>query len=111
MIYFAYAATPPRPPAALQALLPLLPAEGSFANPDSTHGPGYKARAAVEKARAQVAALIGSDAPEIVWNFGATESKKLTLKGALEFRGARNAHIVTSRTEHKCVLDACRHLE
>ena len=70
----------------------------------------------MEKARAQVAALIGAEASEIVWTSGATESNNLALKGALEFqgfggRGARNAHIVTSRTEHKCVLDACRHLE
>jgi cysteine desulfurase len=92
-------------------MLPHLSAETGFANPASTHGPGYKARAAVEKARAQVAVLLGAEPAEIVWTSGATESNNLALKGALEFRGARNAHIVTSKTEHKCVLDTCRHLE
>ena len=111
MIYLDYAATTPLDPVALQAMLPHLSAEGSFANPASTHGPGYKARAAVEKARAQVAALLGAEPAEIVWTSGATESNNLALKGALEFRGIRNAHIVTSKTEHKCVLDTCRHLE
>ena len=111
MIYLDYAATTPLDPRVLQTMLPLLTADGSFANPASTHGPGYKARAAVEKARAQVAALIGAEPAEIVWTSGATESNNLAIKGALEFRGVRNAHIVTSRTEHKCVLDTCRHLE
>jgi cysteine desulfurase len=111
MIYLDYAATTPLDADVLQAMLPFLTAEGSFANPASTHGPGYKARAAVEKARAQVAALLGAEAAEIVWTSGATESNNLALKGALEFGGLKNAHIVTSRTEHKCVLDTCRHLE
>ena len=111
MIYLDYAATTPLDADVLQAMLPFLTAEGSFANPASTHGPGYKARAAVEKARAQVAALLGAEPAEIVWTSGATESNNLALKGALEFRGLRNAHIVTARTEHKCVLDTCRHLE
>lgn len=111
MIYLDYAATTPLDPRVLQAMLPSLTADGSFANPASTHGPGYKARAGVEKARAQVAALLGAEPGEIVWTSGATESNNLAIKGALEFRGVRNAHIVTSRTEHKCVLDTCRHLE
>ena len=119
MIYLDYAATTPLDPRVLQAMLPYLTADGSFANPASTHGPGYKARAAVEKARAQVAALLGAEPAEIVWTSGATESNNLAIKGALEFHvgygghggGARKAHIVTSRTEHKCVLDTCRHLE
>lgn len=114
MIYLDYAATTPLDPEALQAMLPYLTADGSFANPASSHGPGYKARAAVEKARAQVAALIGAEPGEIVWTSGATESNNLAIKGALEFQhggAGRNAHIVTSRTEHKCVLDTCRHLE
>ena len=114
MIYLDYAATTPLDPRVLQAMLPYLTADGSFANPASTHGPGYKARAAVERARAQVAALLGAEAPEIVWTSGATESNNLAIKGALEFNGGHNGrspHIVTSRTEHKCVLDTCRHLE
>jgi cysteine desulfurase len=111
MIYLDYAATTPLDPAVLQVMLPYLSADGPFANPASTHGPGYKARAAVERARAQVAALLGAEAAEIVWTSGATESNNLAIKGALEFHGRRSAHIVTSRTEHKCVLDTCRHLE
>ncbi|HWY26086.1 MAG TPA: aminotransferase class V-fold PLP-dependent enzyme, partial [Nevskia sp.] len=113
MIYLDYAATTPLDPAALQVMLPHLASDGSFANPASTHGPGYKARAAVEKARAQVAALLGAEPAEIVWTSGATESNNLAIKGALEFHGngGRKAHIVTSKTEHKCVLDTCRHLE
>lgn len=116
MIYLDYAATTPLDPAVLQAMLPYLSADGVFGNPASTHGPGYKARAAVEKARAQVAGLLGAEAAEIVWTSGATESNNLAIKGALEFnrqggQTPRNAHIVTSRTEHKCVLDTCRHLE
>ncbi len=113
MIYLDYAATTPLDARVFEAMLPYLKPDGLHANPASTHGLGYKARAAVERARAEVAALIGADANEIVWTSGATESNNLAIKGALEFRGqpARAAHIVTARTEHKCVLDTCRHLE
>jgi len=111
MIYLDYAATTPLDPVAFEAMLPFLRPDGIFGNPASTHGPGFKAKAAVEKARAQVAALIGAQPGEIIFTSGATESNNLAIKGALEFRGLRNAHVVTSRTEHKCVLDTCRHLE
>jgi cysteine desulfurase len=111
LIYLDYAATTPLDPRALEAMLPYLGETGAFANPASTHGPGYQARAAVERARAQVAALIGADSQEIVWTSGATESNNLAIKGALEFHGGGRGHIVTSRTEHKCVVDTCRHLQ
>lgn len=114
MIYLDYAATTPLDPLVLQAMLPHLAADDGFANPASSHAAGFKARAAVDAARAQVAALLGAEPAEIVWTSGATESNNLAIKGALEFhggRGAQKAHIVTSRTEHKCVLDTCRHLE
>lgn len=115
MIYLDYAATTPLAPEAFEAMLPFLRGDGQHANPASTHGPGFRARKAVETARAQVAALIGAEPGEIIWTSGATESNNLALKGALEFRGGsdglRGAHIVTSKTEHKCVLDTCRHLE
>ncbi len=111
MIYLDHAATTPLDPRVYEAMLPYLAPDGYYANPASTHGPGYKARAGVEQARAQVAALIGAEPAEIVWTSGATESNNLALKGALEFRGLKNAHVVTSRTEHKCVLDTCRYLE
>jgi cysteine desulfurase len=108
-IYLDYAATTPLAPEVLDAMLPWL-REG-YGNPASEHAPGLRARAAVEQARAQVAALIGAAPEEIIWTSGATESNNLAIKGALEFRGARNAHAVTSRIEHKSVLDTFRHLE
>ncbi|MFA5940209.1 MAG: aminotransferase class V-fold PLP-dependent enzyme [Sinimarinibacterium sp.] len=111
MIYLDYAATTPLDPAVRAAMLPWLDEVSGFGNPASDHLPGRRARAAVEAARAQVAQLIGAQAEEIVWTSGATESNNLAIKGALEFRGAAGAHIVTSRIEHKSVLDTCRHLE
>lgn len=88
----------------------LAPGAG-FANPASAHAPGRAARAAVEQARAQVAALVGALPEEIVWTSGATESNNLAIKGAVEFHARSRAHLVTSRIEHRCVLDACRWLE
>jgi len=115
MIYLDYAASTPLDERVFEAMLPYLRPDGFHGNPASTHGPGFKARGAVERARAQVAALIGAEASEIIWTSGATESNNLALKGALEFRGmpraGRAVHVVTSRTEHKCVLDTCRQLE
>ncbi|HET8881870.1 MAG TPA: aminotransferase class V-fold PLP-dependent enzyme, partial [Solimonas sp.] len=111
MIYLDYAATTPLDPRVRDALLPWLDADTQFGNPASDHALGRRARAAVEQARAEVAALLGAGSDEIVWTSGATESNNLALKGALEFRGLQNAHVVTSRIEHKAVLDTCRHLE
>lgn len=115
MIYLDYAATTPIAPEVFEAMLPYLRPDGVHGNPASTHGPGFAARAAVEQARAQVAALVGAEPAEIIWTSGATEANNLAIKGALEFRGfpknGRAVHIVTSKTEHKCVLDTCRHLE
>ncbi|MBL6751304.1 MAG: aminotransferase class V-fold PLP-dependent enzyme [Nevskia sp.] len=111
VIYLDYAATTPVDPRVLEAMLPFLQAQGEFANASSWHRPGFKARAAVEAARAQVAALVGAEAGEIVWTSGATESNNLAIKGAIEFNATGRAHIVTARTEHKCVVDTCRYLE
>jgi len=115
MIYLDFAATTPIAPEVFEAMLPYLRPDGVHGNPSSTHGPGFAARAAVEQARAQVAELIGAEPAEIIWTSGATEANNLAIKGALEFRGfpknGRAVHVVTSRTEHKCVLDTCRHLE
>ena len=110
-IYLDYAATTPVDAEVFEAMLPFLRPDGLWANPASTHGPGFRARKAVETARAQVAALIGAQPGELVFTSGATESNNLAIKGAVEFAGSRQPHVVTSRTEHKCVLDACRHLE
>jgi cysteine desulfurase len=111
MIYLDYAATTPLDPRVLEAMMPALAFDGLQANPASSHGPGFKARAAVERARAQVAALINTEPGEIIFTSGATESNNLAIKGALEFRGLKQAHVVTAKTEHKCVLDTCRYLE
>ena len=83
-----------------------------FGNPASrSHAWGWEAEAAVEKAREQVAALVGADPREIVWTSGATESDNLALKGAAHFYKTRGKHIVTVKTEHKAVLDTVRELE
>lgn len=111
MIYLDYAATTPLDPKVREAMLPWLDAETHFGNPASDHALGRRARGAVEQARGEVAALLGAGSDEIVWTSGATESNNLALKGALEFRGLQGAHVLTSRIEHKAVLDTCRHLE
>jgi len=106
------AATTPVDPRAAAALAECLTADGCFANPSSTgHAPGNAARARVEKARAQVAALIGAEPQAIVWTSGATESNNLALFGVARAQRDRGRHIVTSRTEHKAVLDPCKQLE
>lgn len=109
MIYLDYAATTPLAPEVLAAMQPTL--TNVFANSASDHLLGRAAKKAVEAARAQVAALIGASPEEIIWTSGATEANNLAIKGACEFRGLDNAHIITSKTEHKCVLDSCRYLE
>lgn len=111
MIYLDHAATTPLAPEVFEAMLPFLKPDGDYGNPASSHGPGYTASRAVERARAEVAALIGAEPNEIVWTSGATESNNLAIKGALEFYANRGRHIVTSRIEHKAVLDTCRQLE
>jgi cysteine desulfurase len=86
--------------------------DGEFGNPASrSHVFGWHADEAVEEARAQVAALLGADLKEIVWTSGATESNNLAIKGAAQFYKGKGKHIVTCKTEHKAVLDTCRHLE
>jgi cysteine desulfurase len=106
------AATTPVDPRAAAAMAECLTADGCFANPSSTgHALGNAARARVEKARALVAALIGAEPPAIVWTSGATESNNLALFGVARAQRDRGRHIVTSRTEHKAVLDPCKQLE
>lgn len=108
-LYLDHAATTPLAPEAFEALRPWLLER--YGNPASDHAYGRAARQAVERARAQVAALVGASPEEILFTSGATESNNLALKGALEFRGLEGAHVVSARTEHKCVLDSLRHLE
>jgi cysteine desulfurase len=111
MIYLDHAATTPLDPAVFEAMLPYLKPGGVHGNPASDHADGKRARQAVERARGQVARLVGADIGEIVWTSGATESDNLAIKGAFEFYADRGRHIVTSMTEHKAVLDTCRYLE
>jgi len=109
-IYMDYGATTPVDPRVVDAMIPWL--REHFGNPASrSHAWGWEAEAAVEKAREQVAALIGADPREIVWTSGATESNNLALKGAAHFYKSRGKHIVTVKTEHKAVLDTVRELE
>lgn len=109
-IYMDYGATNPCDPRVVDAMIPWL--REHFGNPASrTHAYGWEAEAAVEKARVQVAELIGADPREIVWTSGATESNNLALKGAAHFYQSRGKHIITVKTEHKAVLDTVRELE
>ncbi len=90
---------------------PWLSPQGHFANPASDHAPGRMAAAAVERAREEVAALIGAEPREVIWTSGATEANNLAIKGAIEFSARERMHVLTTRIEHKCVLDSCRWLE
>ncbi len=109
-IYLDYNATTPCDPQVVEAMLPYFTTQ--FGNAASRqHALGWQAEEAVDYARQQVAALIGADATEIVFTSGATESNNLALKGVVEIYAAKGNHIITAVTEHKAVLDACKHLE
>lgn len=111
-IYFDYAATTPVDPRVAQKMSECLLAEGNFGNPASrSHKFGWEAEEAVEVARRQVADLVNADPREIVWTSGATESDNLAIKGIAHFYQKKGKHIITSKVEHKAVLDTCRHLE
>ncbi len=109
-IYMDYSSTNPVDPRVVAAMIPWL--SEHFGNPASrTHAWGWEAEAAVEKARVDVADLIGADPREIVWTSGATESNNLALKGAANFYKSRGKHLITVKTEHKAILDTMRELE
>ena len=109
-IYMDYGATSPVDQRVVEVMIPWL--REHFGNPASrSHAWGWEAEAAVEKARDQVAELIGADPREIVWTSGATESNNLALKGAAQFYKTRGKHLITVKTEHKAVLDTMRELE
>ncbi|MBB3045950.1 cysteine desulfurase [Litorivivens lipolytica] len=110
-IYLDYAATTPVDPRVAEKMAACLTLEGNFGNPASrSHLLGWKAEEAVENARRQVADLIGADSREIVWTSGATEADNLAIKGVAEAYAERGRHIITSRIEHKAVLDTCEYL-
>jgi cysteine desulfurase len=111
-IYLDYAATTPVDPRVAETLTKYLTPDGIFGNPASrSHALGWQAEAAVEQARKQVAVLISCDAREVVWTSGATESDNLAIKGAAQAASQRGRHIITSRVEHKAVLDCFEWLE
>jgi cysteine desulfurase len=111
-IYFDYSATTPVDPRVADEMCKYLKPEGIFGNPASrSHQYGWEADDAVQKARADVAALINANSKEIVWTSGATESDNLAIKGAAHFNVRKGKHIITLKTEHKAVLDTCRQLE
>ncbi len=109
-IYMDYSSTTPVDPRVADVMIPYLTEK--FGNPASrSHSYGWVADEAVERARAQVAALVNADPKEIVWTSGATESNNLALKGAAHFYSGKGKHIITMMTEHKAVLDTVRELE
>lgn len=109
-IYMDYQATTPVDPRVVDAMLPYL--REHFGNAASrSHAFGWTAEEASEKAREQVAALIGGSGREIIWTSGATESINLAIKGIAGFYGDRGKHIITCKTEHPAVLDTCKRLE
>lgn len=111
-IYLDYSATTPIDPRVAEKMMQCLTLDGNFGNPASrSHLYGWQAEEAVENARRQVADLVKADPREIVWTSGATESDNLAIKGAAQFYKTRGKHIVTSKIEHKAVLDTCRQLE
>jgi cysteine desulfurase len=109
-IYLDYSATTPVDPRVVEKMMPYLTLQ--FGNPASrSHQFGWDAEKAVDEARIQVAALVNANPKEIVWTSGATESDNLAIKGVAHFYQKKGKHIVTSKTEHKAVLDTCRQLE
>ncbi len=111
-IYFDYSSTTPVDPRVAKVMMECLTLEGNFGNPASrSHVFGWRAEEAIEQARQHVADLVKCDPREIVWTSGATESDNLALKGVAHFYQTRGKHIITSKIEHKAVLDSCRQLE
>ncbi|MCJ1299101.1 cysteine desulfurase [Hypocenomyce scalaris] len=111
-IYLDMQATTPTDPRVLDAMLPFL--TGLYGNPHSrTHAYGWETEKAAEQAREHIANLIGAEPKEIIFTSGATESNNMSLKGVARFfgRSGKKKHIITSQTEHKCVLDSARHLQ
>jgi len=111
-IYLDMQATTPVDPRVLDAMMPFF--TGFYGNPHSrTHAYGWESEKAVEEAREHIATLIGAEPKEIIFTSGATESNNMSIKGVARFfgRSGKKKHIITSQTEHKCVLDSCRHLQ
>lgn len=111
-IYLDYSATTPVDPRVAEKMMQCMTMDGNFGNPSSrSHVFGWRAEEAVDIARNQIAELINADPREIVFTSGATESDNLAVKGVANFYQKKGKHIITSKTEHKAVLDTCRQLE
>ena len=111
-IYMDYASTTPCDKRVVQTMTKFLSEDGEFGNPASrSHSFGWSAEEAVEEARKNIADLIGANPKEIIFTSGATEADNLAVKGIADFYQANGKHIVTSKIEHKAVLDPCRELE
>ena len=111
-IYMDYASTTPVDPRVAKKISDHLTLDGNFGNPASrSHKFGWQAEEAVEEARSHVANLVNCDPREIVWTSGATEADNLAIKGIANFYKKNGKHIITSKIEHKAVLDPCRQLE
>ena len=111
-IYLDYAATTPVDPRVAEKMMQYMTMDGVFGNPASrSHRYGWQAEEAVDIARNQVAELINADPREVIFTSGATESDNLAIKGVAHFYQKKGKHIITSKTEHKAVLDTCRQLE
>ncbi|EKF9302120.1 IscS subfamily cysteine desulfurase [Vibrio cholerae] len=111
-IYLDYSATCPVDPRVAEKMVQYMTMDGTFGNPASrSHRYGWQAEEAVDTAREQIAALLNSDPREIVFTSGATESDNLAIKGVAHFYNKQGKHIITSKTEHKAVLDTMRQLE
>jgi cysteine desulfurase len=109
-VYLDYQATTPADPRVVEAMLPYF--NNQFGNPHSRgHSIGWRAEDAVERAREQVAALIGAEIREVIFTSGATEANNLAIKGVARFYGKKKNHVITVATEHKCVLESCAQLE
>jgi cysteine desulfurase len=108
-IYLDMQATTPTDPRVLDAMLPYL--TDQYGNPHSrTHAYGWEAEKAVEDGRKHVADLIGADPKDIIFTSGATETNNMSIKGVARFHKEKKRHVITTQTEHKCVLDSCRKL-
>ncbi|ENM3931242.1 IscS subfamily cysteine desulfurase [Vibrio cholerae] len=111
-IYLDYSATCPVDPRVAEKMVQYMTMDGTFGNPASrSHRYGWQAEEAVDTAREQIAALLNADPREIVFTSGATESDNLVIKGVAHFYNKQGKHIITSKTEHKAVLDTMRQLE
>merc|ERR1719322_328465 len=109
-LYLDAQSTTPLDPRVLDSMLPYL--TSFYGNPHSrTHAYGWESEAAMEEARTRVANLIGADSKEIVFTSGATESNNISVKGVARFYASKKKHVITTQTEHKCVLDSCRQME